>query len=352
MLESFSHVNDRIFITDQVFREFSKNFISVKPETYKEIQKELTGMSKDLEQLIIKCSSYSISLPPELQDLRKIKRLLEQTLRKLENLVQDEARENNPELFLNKYADLFDGKLLPKKTEDWFHKHEKIAVKRYDQKVPPGYRDSPKTVNQYGDYFFWQQCIEHCSELKKDLLLITNDVKEDWYLRIDGKTLGPRRELCEEFRELTGCEVWLYSLDNFVKRVSQKYKLNVGTSVISEITATSSAQSRPGKLLEAMLGNLVSGDKYERLCRKLGLSSKLAALLRQGLPINGLDDDLVLELIDPSSEGPLAIPAQVLNDLKKASYAVDSISPSGVGLGRSLLGEEFFKTYNEPNKAE
>lgn len=35
-------------------------------------------------------------------------------------------------------------------------------------------------LQKYGDLFVWMEILNHASECGKDVILITNDVKEDW----------------------------------------------------------------------------------------------------------------------------------------------------------------------------
>ena len=58
---------------------------------------------------------------------------------------------------------------------------------RLTSQVPPGFKDQHKQANQYGDLLFWTETLQHAhQEGASGILVITNDVKNDW--RFGGAT--------------------------------------------------------------------------------------------------------------------------------------------------------------------
>ena len=58
---------------------------------------------------------------------------------------------------------------------------------RLTSHVPPGFKDQHKQANQYGDLLFWTETLQHAhQEGASGILVITNDVKNDW--RFGGAT--------------------------------------------------------------------------------------------------------------------------------------------------------------------
>jgi len=55
---------------------------------------------------------------------------------------------------------------------------------RFEREVPPGYCDMGKPEpNRYGDLVIWLQLIGEAKARAKPLILVTNDQKEDWWVR-------------------------------------------------------------------------------------------------------------------------------------------------------------------------
>lgn len=105
--------------------------------------------------------------------------------------------------------------------------------KRMTTKSPPGYMDSDKDEN--GDYVVWEQCLEHCAKEKCNLILVTDDNKEDWWYRTQGFTVGPRLELRAEFyQRVPGAEFILVNFEDFVARVSEQMTKRVEPDTVSD----------------------------------------------------------------------------------------------------------------------
>ena len=52
---------------------------------------------------------------------------------------------------------------------------------RNQHRVPPGFLDSDKNDNKYGDYIIWKEIISKCKESNSSaIIIITNDEKSDW----------------------------------------------------------------------------------------------------------------------------------------------------------------------------
>jgi hypothetical protein len=147
----------------------------------------------------------------------------------------------------DRYADLlhelFEKKIGTAPDEAALKKLHEQAADRYDKKIPPGYSDlKEKTVPRaYGDYILWRELIEIAKAEQNDLILVTNESKEDWILEINGRKLGPRPELREEFRKETSKRVWLYSTESFLIATQRAGSTTVSDKVIEEVSARAQA---------------------------------------------------------------------------------------------------------------
>ena len=53
---------------------------------------------------------------------------------------------------------------------------------RYDNLIPPGFRDSAKVGEaKYGDLFVWKDIIAIAKEKNTNIIFVCNDTKEDWW---------------------------------------------------------------------------------------------------------------------------------------------------------------------------
>ncbi|HEY9801406.1 MAG TPA: PIN-like domain-containing protein [Leptolyngbyaceae cyanobacterium] len=109
---------------------------------------------------------------------------------------------------------------------------------RYRSKIPPGYadKDDKKGLSIYGDLILWKQIIDHAKTVKKPVILIINDIKEDWcYKNKRDRIEKPREELIREMYDLTGMEIWMYTFSNFLYKSRQILKTEVDDKVLENI---------------------------------------------------------------------------------------------------------------------
>jgi hypothetical protein len=150
-----------------------------------------------------------------------------------------------------------------------------VAEQRFDNKIPPGYKDSKnkdKIIKTYGDqiirskysdYIIWHEIIQFGAKNKCPILLITDEVKEDWCWKENGYNLGPRPELITEYNKVTGCTFYFLSLNQFLHYVRGFEKLNISDKAIADIKSTS---------------NISWKDEVKNAVRALGGTVSLAQL--------------------------------------------------------------------------
>lgn len=113
---------------------------------------------------------------------------------------------------------------------------------RYRNLIPPGYEDAPpfnqkkKGLQRYGDLIVWKEILSYAKEKKVPVILICNDLKNDWYHFEGNKATGiPRHELIKEFHDGTGQLFWMYSLKGFISELEQRYKDNSKLPLFSKL---------------------------------------------------------------------------------------------------------------------
>ncbi|UOQ97705.1 PIN-like domain-containing protein [Hymenobacter sp. 5317J-9] len=123
---------------------------------------------------------------------------------------------------------------------------------RFDDKIPPGFKDADKGKNpadasfifdglkyqrKFGDLIIWRQIITHAKDKGvKTVLFITADNKEDWWWREQGKTIGPRQELVREIHREAGVDLfWMYSSVQFVEQANKYVSAKVSKESVTEL---------------------------------------------------------------------------------------------------------------------
>lgn len=156
-------------------------------------------------------------------ELDKSKESVKEIIDKAENSKTDyDALKNEIDsVFSNVGDDYSDDEKLKKNAE---------AKKRIENQIPPGYKDCGKNNgNETGDIILWFEIMDYAKENECDVIFVTNDTKEDWFLKKGKQVISPRPELLKEFHDKTKKLVYIYSESNFIEiynnRKSEKEKL-------------------------------------------------------------------------------------------------------------------------------
>lgn len=236
ILDAIESVKEQIWIPKQVAVEFAKNRYCIMLQNEEKLEK----LNKKISDIITEIKS-SVSKNESANDnkqsaaIKKIENALKEgvNLFKKNSIMFDSSRKEN---IMVKILDLFKGKVGEGFDSQTLEELSKEAESRYEKKVPPGYKDKDKDENQYGDFLLWKEIIGYARANKKDIIFVTEDQKEDWFWRKDGKTIGPRYELKREFYNETNQELLMYSLTSFLEQTSKANDKKMNLKEIEEIS--------------------------------------------------------------------------------------------------------------------
>ena len=146
---------------------------------------------------------------------------------------------------LDKLERLLKDKIRPPLDEAVVVEVERWAETRYQQEIPPGFLDAKKGGNRkYGDAKIWWDVLELGESTREATVLITDDVKEDWWLRPSGgKTIGPLPALRVEYRKRSGNLFHMYQADRFLEVAGEYFKVGTEKDSINEATEVRDQQS-------------------------------------------------------------------------------------------------------------
>lgn len=106
---------------------------------------------------------------------------------------------------------------------------------RVAQKIPPGYMDVGKGENSVGDYLVWRQILTEARARKSDVLLITGDVKEDWWRKDSRQVSGPRQELIDELFKEAGTRLYMLTPREFTARGASIFQIDAAETGLEDI---------------------------------------------------------------------------------------------------------------------
>ncbi|ARV57468.1 hypothetical protein BZZ01_01410 [Nostocales cyanobacterium HT-58-2] len=220
--EVLNCLKNRIWLPHQVAYEYQKNRIYVVEKYVKAYEKLEKTLNEKLEDIKNDFQEYTrhpfINTQEILNDIEKIIQNIISNIKTSQNyhpnyIERDELREE--------LTHLFEGKVGQPYTEEELENiYYQKAEKRFQYQKPPGYKDSNKPIpRSYGDVIIWFQLIDYAKLQKKPLIFVTDDNKEDWWVKYNGETLEPRPDLIQEIISEVGDEnfhFYMYHSDQFL----------------------------------------------------------------------------------------------------------------------------------------
>jgi hypothetical protein len=203
--------------------------------------KEIAGTEEQIKRSVAQFVRAGIG--PEFGQLQK--RLTEARDRLRAQVDDDDYGEN--------ICALFDGRVGPAPVESELAAWREEADVRYGSHRPPGFKDAGKPGDRrYGDYFGWKQLVRQATEMQWDVVFVTHDLKDDWWDRRHGETLGPRKELLAEFAGATRHAFWMYPLSQFLRHAGTTFEVGVADELVaqleeSEVVIEKSQGDEPGR---------------------------------------------------------------------------------------------------------
>ncbi|WLD11945.1 PIN-like domain-containing protein [Planctellipticum variicoloris] len=270
-------LSDRIWIPHHVALEFQRNRLTVIADqnrrfadVRKAVEKARSGLITDLEALQLRTRHSSINPQPIIDTITKV---VSDFLAELDQLRASQQVLSAHDPLKNRIEDLFITKVgaAPHSQNDIDDLYKQAEI-RFKRKTPPGYADGSKDKDavseyvaggvvyqrRYGDFLVWMQILAYAKEAShRSVVFVTDDAKEDWWLKVDedgSKTIGPRPELIEEAALSAGIQSFLmYSPESFLKYAGKFLETQVSDDVLQEVRDVSTHRS------------MQSDDAFERI---------------------------------------------------------------------------------------
>ncbi|HCI2701453.1 TPA: DUF4935 domain-containing protein [Pseudomonas aeruginosa] len=250
LIEALTAIKDRLWIPYRVAEEYLENRLNTILEQQNKYETTIKEIEKIQQELINPRQHPFVST----KTLKECNKALENLTKELEQNKNIHTQRITKDDIKKIISDLLESKVGAQSDRETLNLIIEEGKERYKQKIPPGYRDSKKfekseteslkeQCRPFGDLIIWKQIIAHSKNHNKPTILITDDNKEDWWLRLQGRTISPRPELIDEFKKETGFCFYMYLPDRFLE-LANKYILKkaVSPEAIQEIKEVSSQQ--------------------------------------------------------------------------------------------------------------
>ncbi|MBP0452403.1 DUF4935 domain-containing protein [Kitasatospora sp. RG8] len=303
---------EQIWIPHQAAWEFFNNRPNVlagEDKVYQKLEAPLIAAKKSLEDHIKTLQGHSIVTTEKQQ---KITRGLDDLIEEVKSLSNqrdsklEEALRIDP--VLNRWEYLLSGRIGERPDATRHAELNALAEERIKSGLPPGGKDADKGVNANGDAILWLQLIEHAQEAQRPVLLVTDDIKEDWYRRQSGQTIGPRTELVREMRSTAEVAYYQQPLSGFLRRAGKALSKPVSEETIKQ---TKHHSARAATM------------HYESI-----VVSEILSLHEQGLApmVQRLDTDNGIDLIVTADSTTFAIVIKYQSHVASAATVMRTIN--------------------------
>lgn len=221
---------DRVFMPYQIGYEFYKNRLIIIDDLVHQHEK----IEKNIDKFLLECGNICRQNSDFYRIINDYTSKLKDKISQ-ENQQREHFEDNDTiRIFLEK---IYDGRVGKNFKEIDINNINKEAQERISKNIPPAYKDKSKdNGNQYGDFYIWKQMLNEAKKQKKDLIFITEDIKEDWWQIISGKKIGPRTELIKEFMDFNqGKEFHMYRISEFMPLIAKVMQKKIHHKALEEI---------------------------------------------------------------------------------------------------------------------
>jgi rRNA-processing protein FCF1 len=230
----------RLVIPARVMQEFLKN----SPDRLKEVFQKLSrqrNLNVPVESypLLENVAEYTEFLNARKELVDQVKNF-QQKLGKLVSLIQDWHHDDPVR---QAYAKIFRAGEIVKLEPEATAAVTKESAFRYENKIPPGYKDGAKDDGGIGDLLIWKTILQVAKKRSKHAIFVCGEEKADWWHRSENQPLMVRHELIDEYRRESGGKTFrLLDMGDFLELFGAK------KSVVQEVkeeqkTLAVSAQS-------------------------------------------------------------------------------------------------------------
>lgn len=232
LIKLMKSYQNRLWMPYQVGLEFMANCETVKAWIHKGFT-ELVGQVDKCKNDFFKFYDDNYAKHKHIHR-KELEKLFDQQLQPIKDKLKEWEKAlpdyEKKDVVKNRIMDLYDNRVGDDYNYDELLEIYAKGKIRYDNKIPPGYRDNTKDKwemgarHVFGDLISWMQIMDHAKANDKDVIFVGEDLKEDWWEKEGGKLDKPRHELLEEFRYRTGREIVFHTQKGFIDASKKKLK--------------------------------------------------------------------------------------------------------------------------------
>lgn len=232
-------LKERIWISHQAASEYFNRREDVIQSQLKVYDELAVKLDTDLEKLAKQIEENykrhpSIKIEPVVEQIRDA---LANAKKSLEEDKEKHPDFSNSDPLCEKVTELFAGKTGERFSDARLAKVYADAEERFKIFRPPGFMDAKNkgVPEKYGDVVIWFELMEEAKARKQPFIFVTDDRKEDWWVKKNGKTISARPELLEEFSKETNVSIYIYQSEQFIEYAFKFFDIEDAQAAVEEV---------------------------------------------------------------------------------------------------------------------
>lgn len=231
VLELIGKYKDRVVIPYHVAEEYHEDFLKVLTEyksTYHNLLRD-KDKNNEAKKELLDClyEKLNINKCPNVKD--RLKSYMSEAFSKFYDDIKKEEEYLQKQFgswdLQHRISDTLGSRVLDGLTESEIKDIEDKGKTRYENQVPPGYEDSTKRDNIYGDLIIWKEILKFAGENNCSVIFVSRDLKDDWIYKPNGMICGPRQELLSEFKTVSDGVFLICELNKFLEYANKQQKV-------------------------------------------------------------------------------------------------------------------------------
>lgn len=233
----------------QIALEYHNNMFSKIDTQYQTYQR--------VDDIVNKLTNEIQNIPDKLCFTKDEKVKIKKDLQNIHEKIKSISDNNYYSTVRDQIASLLENTIESSIPDNVIKEWEKEGEKRYQNHLPPGYKDRNKSNgNQYGDFFIWKSVLEISQRDAKPVIFVTEDKKKDWFYQQN----HAHPFLLNEFILTTKQHVLIYSLSDFIKDYGIYRKKSTKSDKIEKLQDIISANAKTIEMADTQGDNSCGGD--------------------------------------------------------------------------------------------
>jgi hypothetical protein len=242
LIEVLTRLESRLWVPYHAMNEFFNNRPSVIESRAEEIDKVIQGLVKDRSSLESKIRGWAnrlgLSQKRSTEIVEEIRSAVDRAVDAIRELSTDDASEYIEDMVkdpvITALSDILEGSVGGPLSADEMREVKKEAMQRIGDKRPPGWKDASKRANPEGDYIVWYETLKEAKRRGVDVLFVTGDVKEDWWIKERNEAKGPLPELAHEMRVVANVRLFMLRPESLLVHAGNVLGLSISEASVQD----------------------------------------------------------------------------------------------------------------------